>query len=188
MSFNNAESYVHTLLRGVVMPGDVVVDATVGNGFDTLFLAERVAPAGLVLGFDIQEDSIRVTRGKTEQYASIVRLFTIGHEDMLASIPTEHYGHITAVMFNLGYRPGGDKQITTTAGKTVAGLQQAMQLLKLGGVITVVVYRHPEGMRELAAVRDLCSALPQTEFTVTESWFVNQQGMAPIVFAVCKHR
>ena len=37
---------VHDLVRRVLRPGDVAVDATVGNGQDTLFLAECVGPTG----------------------------------------------------------------------------------------------------------------------------------------------
>ena len=45
------------VLRQVVQPGDTVVDATLGNGHDTLMLCELVGETGRVIGFDIQPDA-----------------------------------------------------------------------------------------------------------------------------------
>ena len=49
---------IHEILRPIIKPGDLVVDATLGNGFDTLFLAKAVGPQGKVIGFYIQECAI----------------------------------------------------------------------------------------------------------------------------------
>ena len=45
-------------LLQAVNAGDTVVDATMGNGHDTLFLAEQVGPEGHVCAFDIQAGSV----------------------------------------------------------------------------------------------------------------------------------
>lgn len=45
----------------VVRAGDVVVDATMGNGHDTLALAQLVGPSGTVYGFDIQQEAVDST-------------------------------------------------------------------------------------------------------------------------------
>ena len=45
--------FSHQLLK-VVEPGDFVIDATMGNGHDTAFLAELVGPSGEVFAFDIK--------------------------------------------------------------------------------------------------------------------------------------
>ncbi|NMA03525.1 MAG: SAM-dependent methyltransferase, partial [Clostridiales bacterium] len=50
-----ATSFVHYVLGGKISKGDVVVDATMGNGNDTLFLARCVGPNGSVFSFDIQQ-------------------------------------------------------------------------------------------------------------------------------------
>ena len=52
----------HNLIKDVLHPGDIAIDATVGNGHDTLFLVEQVSPSGKVFGFDIQQAAIDSTR------------------------------------------------------------------------------------------------------------------------------
>lgn len=44
----------HILLSDLVNPGDFVVDATCGNGSDTLWLCRAVGPCGRVLAMDVQ--------------------------------------------------------------------------------------------------------------------------------------
>ncbi len=48
---------VHRLLTAHMKPGDRAVDATVGNGWDTLKLCELVGEKGKVYGFDIGQKS-----------------------------------------------------------------------------------------------------------------------------------
>lgn len=50
---DNAMQYSHQLLTEIVQPGDVVIDATMGNGHDTLFLSELVQSTGRVFSFDV---------------------------------------------------------------------------------------------------------------------------------------
>ena len=45
--------YSHELLKEVVQSGDTVIDATMGNGNDTLFLAQLVGEHGHVHAFEI---------------------------------------------------------------------------------------------------------------------------------------
>ena len=45
----------HQHIQKRLQDGAIVIDATIGNGHDTLFLARRVATTGLVYGFDIQK-------------------------------------------------------------------------------------------------------------------------------------
>ncbi|MEM8955756.1 MAG: class I SAM-dependent methyltransferase [Verrucomicrobiota bacterium] len=147
------------LVREYVGRGDMVVDATVGNGYDTVFLAELVGERGKVIGFDVQEEAIvsasrkvRAVRGEAVEAADFganVDLHLIGHEDM-AQVVT---GLVRAVMFNLGYLPGGDHGLVTEPGTTVTGLEAALDILAPGGVVTVVVYPgHEGGKAEAEAV------------------------------------
>src|SRR5690606_8250875 len=54
------------LIRQALQPGNAAVDATVGNGHDTLFLAETVGAAGRVYGFDIQAEALQAARRRLE--------------------------------------------------------------------------------------------------------------------------
>jgi len=182
--YDNAVTYVHNVLGSVLREGDVAVDATMGNGWDTALMADLVGESGTIYGFDIQEVAVEVTRSRTSGCLATVRLHQQGHETMSAAIDGPHQGHVRAVTFNLGYLPGGDKQIMTHADTTLRGLSEARSVLAPDGVITVVCYRHAEGERELALVRGELASWPQDRYTVIEVDFINQKGTPPIVFVV----
>lgn len=184
MIYENAVTYVHRILRDVVEPGSVVVDATIGNGWDTALMATLVGDEGVVYGFDIQPIALEVTKTRLTGVTADVRLMLIGHEEMLKTVDAEHHGKVRAVTFNLGYLPGGDRDITTHVETTKSAIEQARQLLGPGGVITIVCYKHAEGQRELDSVRTLLSEWPQEACTCTETKFLNQIGNPPVVFVV----
>ena len=135
----------------VLKPGDHAVDATMGNGWDTLFLAEKVGESGKVFAFDVQEFALEQTRKKLVKLGLEGRceLFQRGHEE-LATVVT---GELGAVMFNLGYLPYADQEIQTHPETTLAALEAAVQLLREGGMLSVICYRgHPGGEEEAQAV------------------------------------
>ncbi|MEZ5940132.1 MAG: class I SAM-dependent methyltransferase [Planctomycetaceae bacterium] len=137
----------------VVKPGEFVVDATIGNGYDTLFLTQLVGPAGIVHGFDIQSSAIQGTRERVCGFAGQIVLHQASHAEMLAHLPQGMVGNVAALMFNLGYLPGSDKSCITTTESTLEGLRQSLQLLRSGGILTVLAYPgHPGGWEEAAAV------------------------------------
>lgn len=142
-------------LAAVLQAGDHALDATVGNGHDTLFLARQVGATGHVWGFDVQADAIADTR---EQLIALglqqrVSLLQLGHQDLADALPAEVRGRLAAVMFNLGYLPGSDKRVTTQADTTLAALAAAREQLRPGAMLSVLAYRgHPGGQQEAAAV------------------------------------
>ncbi len=151
----------HERLRQVIQLGDRVVDATVGNGHDTLFLAERVGPSGQVAGFDIQAEALHGTGLKLEDAGcrGPVDLFEWGHEQM-GKVLAGWKGTVRAVVFNLGYLPGGDHAVMTQPETTVAALAAACDLLKEDGVLSVMLYHgHAGGTAEMDAVFDWSSGL-----------------------------
>jgi predicted methyltransferase len=143
-------------LAGLLREGDWVVDATVGNGHDTLFLARQVGRSGRVYGFDIQQAALdaTVTRLRDGGGEAQVRLFKAGHEGMAEHLPQETRGRIKAVLFNLGYLPGSDKQTVTRPATTITALEGVLQWLAPGGVISVLAYTgHPGGRDEAERVK-----------------------------------
>lgn len=168
-------------------PGAIAVDATVGNGHDTLFLARAVGPSGRVYGFDVQEAAIDRTRQRltTAGVASRVTLIRDGHETMDQHMPPEARGRVATVMFNLGYLPGGDKARITRPATTVAALDQACRYLQPGGVITVVQYvGHEGGAAEAQAVDEWAKALDQTAYQALMYRFINQRNAPPRLLAI----
>ena len=53
---------VHQWLAEALSPGDLVIDATAGNGHDALKLAGKVAPNGRVMAYDVQPAALEATR------------------------------------------------------------------------------------------------------------------------------
>ena len=144
-------------LAAVIGAGDYTVDATVGNGHDTLFLAGLVGDTGHVWGFDIQPAALENTRRQLAEHglSRRVSLVEAGHEHLEQHLPVQARGKLAAVMFNLGYLPGSDKQVTTRPDTTLAALQAALANLRPGGLLSVLAYRgHEGGLIEAGLVED----------------------------------
>lgn len=148
----------HVLLRGIICEGDQLIDATAGNGHDTVFLAECTGAKGRVLAFDVQESAIQSARAKVEAAGLAERVEF--HQKSHAAM-ADHAGHgtVAAIMFNLGYLPGDDHRLTTATDETLLALTSASALLKPGGALSIVCYPgHVEGNTESAVVESWASA------------------------------
>ncbi|MDP2902528.1 MAG: class I SAM-dependent methyltransferase [Methylovulum sp.] len=176
----------HELIGKVLGSGDIAIDATVGNGYDTAFLASQVSPSGRVYGFDTQQEAIAATAAKLGEQ-SCVTLIHASHAKMLANIPVQLHGKIRACMFNLGYLPGGDKRMTTQTGSTLAALACASQILATGGVITVIAYPgHQGGYLETGQVKNWCGQLDATQHSLKTIHSDESNPAAPRLFVICK--
>ncbi len=145
----------HRYLARYLQSGDWALDATAGNGHDTLFLAEQVGPNGHVWAFDIQAVALESTaqRLRAAGLEERVTLIQASHARMLAILPQVVIGRIKAIQFNLGYRPGGDKRLITRPETTLPALTAACRLLHPEGLISLLVYPgHPGGAKEYQAI------------------------------------
>ncbi|MGR8942441.1 MAG: class I SAM-dependent methyltransferase [Gammaproteobacteria bacterium] len=170
--------------------GNTAIDATVGNGYDTLFLLQRVAPSGRVYGFDIQASALHSAKTKIADpvLSECLTLVHASHAAMEEWIPERGQGQIDAVMFNLGYLPGSDKTVMTQAGSTVAALTAAGKLLANGGILTVIAYPgHAGGALETAQVADWCANLDRERFDI-ELIENSTEQISPKLFVVNKIR
>jgi len=182
---------VHAALSQWLHEGAWAVDATVGNGYDTCFLARSVGVTGHVWGFDIQKEALeRATkRLQEDNLADRVTLLHAGHEHMEALLPEEVVGHVAVVMFNLGYLPGGDKRIITRPETTRMALEQAFTILQPGGVISVVLYPgHAGGEEEAEAVRAFVEEGDGKAFMAYRFARIHTRRPAPEWFLLHKHR
>lgn len=145
----------HDRIAAVLRKGDCAIDATAGNGHDTAFLASIVGSTGRVFAFDIQESARdqTLTRLQNEKLSKQVTFFREDHRLLSQFIPSEYHGKVRAAMFNLGYLPGGNKSLVTQPAATLDALEQALDILATGGILTVVYYTgHPGGREEANAV------------------------------------
>jgi 16S rRNA C1402 N4-methylase RsmH len=179
----------HALAGRAVGEGGIAVDATVGNGHDTAFLARAVGAGGAVVGFDVQEEALVETRRRLEREAlsAPVRLVHAGHQTLARHLEEAERGRVGAIMFNLGYLPGGDHSVVTRPETTRQALDAGTEALRPGGVITVVAYTgHEGGDEEADAVEAWASALPQAQFRALSYRFPNWSNDPPRLFAVEK--
>lgn len=178
-----ATELAHLLLRHALKPGDWVIDATVGNGHDTLWLAQCVGPSGRVFGFDVQMEALAATTARVHDHPQVT-LFHVGHEHLEEHLPPDAKGRIAAVLFNLGFLPGASKTVTTRAETTIAALEQALGALSIGGHITLVLYPgHAEGALEAAALRDYARQLPGA-FVASHFARLNTRRPAPELLVI----
>lgn len=162
-----ATERAHDLVRSRLRPGDTALDATVGNGHDTLFLAALVGETGRVIGFDIQTEAIDATRRRLDEagLGARVALHWRSHDSLAEVLEPDRKVHVA--MFNLGYLPGGDKTVITRPETTIHALTEILDRLADGGLVTVVVYPgHPGGDAEARAVVEFAGSLDRGIFTI----------------------
>jgi predicted methyltransferase len=177
--------WAQLILKDRLRAGDVVVDATMGNGHDTLFLTQCVAPDGHVFAFDVQEAALIETRKRVP--AEMTTLIHAGHETMRAHVPVELHGKVSAVMFNLGYLPGADKALITRTETTMIAVREALDLLKPSGLLTITVYPgHEGGAEESRHMAEWAATLDSRRFEVQHLRPVNRAAAPPELWVVWK--
>ena len=181
----NSLGQSHDFILKTVREGDTVIDATAGNGGDTLFLADLTGPSGKVYSFDIQQKAHDNTLDKLKAAGLESRVVQIpdGHQNMDLYVKEK----VRAVMFNLGYLPGGDHNIGTKGASTAEALQKAMQHLEVNGIITVVVYYGGDsGFEEKEFIMEFIKTIDSKQYAVMKTEFVNQVNCPPILICIEK--
>lgn len=178
--------FAHHLLEESVEHGETVIDATCGNGNDTLFLSEVVGENGRVIAFDIQKQAIETTsRLLKENDRTNVTLVHDSHARMYRYVSSQ--ATIGGAIFNLGYLPRSDKTVITKPESTIEAIDKIIPLLKEKGMIILVVYHgHEGGKDEKEEILKHIIQLDQKEFTVLRYGFINQKNNPPFILAVQK--
>ena len=176
----------HELLKDCIDLNDAVVDATCGNGHDTLFLSKQIGDEGKVFAVDVQIQAIEKTRALLKDDQRITYVHD-SHANIEKYLQLENIQKIGGAIFNLGYLPGSDKSIITKGESTWTAVEKLLLYLKKGGRIVLVVYHgHDGGKQEkdhlLAHVRQL----NQDHFTVLQYQFINQKNNPPFIVAIEK--
>jgi len=169
-----------TMAEKYIREGGIAVDATAGNGNDTLALSNLVGASGKVYAFDIQKEAIERT-GKLLARSSLfdnVVLICNSHEKISSYIKEK--GQVSAVVFNLGYLPSGNKNIHTMAESSIKAIKESLGVLRKGGLISIVVYPGTEeGKNERDAVFHFAKSLPPEKYHVCRCDTPNQPGNPP---------
>ena len=167
--------------------GDTVVDATCGTGQDTITLARAVGEDGLVYAFDIQKKAMILTEARLHAHGiSNVHFIMKSFVSMSDHIKENS---ASAVVFNLGYLPGGDHSITTTADLTLEGLEAALRTVRPGGIITVVLYDgHQQGTEEKKKVLEWAENLDAGKYHAAFVNMLNQKNDPPEILWITKKK
>lgn len=184
---DNTLEITHHYVSLALKRGDIAIDATMGNGNDTLFMAGLVGDEGIIYSFDIQNRAIENTTELLRKNNLLHRtnLICDGHQNMSAYISSP----VTAVMFNLGYLPGGNHDIATKWTTTIVALEASMSLLAQGGIISLAIYYGGDsGFEEKTVVIDYIKTIDSSKFTVLVHDYVNRPNCPPIAVIIEKYK
>lgn len=179
-------------VAGALHPGDWAVDGTVGNGWDTLFLAKAVGPTGRVWGCDIQLRALERARARLMEAGwAHAELVQASHAELERWLPVAAKGRIRGAMFNLGYLPGDgagvgdDPGPITRSDTTLAGLAAALNVLAVGGRMSVVCYRgHAGGKLEADSVETWLTGLDPDRFECAKVLGAGGAATGPVLWTV----
>lgn len=168
----------HNIIENYCTEFYTAIDCTLGNGFDTDFLSEKFHK---VFAFDIQESAINQYKTKNKGNVSLIC-------DSHANLTEYVEEKVDCIVFNLGFLPGGNKEITTKAGSTIESIRQSLTLMKEGAIMTIAIYSgHEEGMKEKEAVLNLVAGLPKDDYGVMLHSFFNRNKNAPMLLVIEKN-
>lgn len=178
--------WCHHFITQQVKPGDLCIDATMGNGHDTELLCRLSGPQGKVLAFDIQEKA-RLQTEKRLQESDVPKNYQLildshSHIHQYATNNT-----VSCITFNLGYLPGGDHALSTTPNTTVQAIAHSLPLLKKDGLLTLCIYSGGDsGFSERDALLPLLKSLNPKDYLVILSSYYNRPNHPPIPVLIRK--
>lgn len=161
-------------IRNQVQDGDLCIDATMGNGNDTLLLSRLCGSTGKVLAFDIQEQALNATRERLDT-ANAPDNYTLLLESHANLAQYAEPGSVNCIVFNFGYLPGGNHALATRGETSVQALSQALILLKKGGMISLCIYSGGDsGFEERDQILAWLKQLDSHKYLVIKSEYYNR--------------
>lgn len=188
--FDSHLDLAHNYWDQVLSAEDWAVDATCGNGHDTLYLAKKVKKGKLFV-IDKQEEALKATRKLVSEELPLSVEQTIEyikgcHSDFPKEIAP---ATLQLIVYNLGYLPGGDKTITTETATTLTSIEKALELIKPGGIITITCYPgHPEGRREEGEILKMCRSIDRKQWSCTHMRWINRNELSPSLLLLQKSK
>lgn len=176
-------SYIQKLiLKEYLKNGDTVIDATLGNGYDTKTLLEIVGKTGKVYAYDVQEEAINSSKENLKDFKNyMVEFIQKSHEFM-----DYKEKNISAIVFNLGYLPNSNHHIKTNSMSTIKALEKGLKFLKINGIISVTAYLGHDDGEEYRALKKFCQNLNSKKYKVIEVNPINQSEISPKLIVIQK--
>lgn len=162
-----------------------IVDATCGNGFDTLFLCKIAGTTGHVAAFDIQNQAIERTRSLLESSINYNNYDIIKDSHEKINIYTKD--KIDIAIFNLGYLPFSDKKITTNPDITCSAIKNLLPLLNNDGRIFITTYIYHDNGQEINKINSFLKKLNKSKYNVINIKLINKENYPPELFIIEKN-
>ena len=178
--------WCHEIIRSQARTGGLYIDATMGNGNDTLMLCELAGEAGEVFAFDIQEMAVKNTRERLEKHGVLERAEVLleSHTNM-GKYASE--GTVNCITFNFGYLPGGDHSLATKKDTSIEAIHEGLRLLKKGGMLSLCIYSGGDtGFEEKDGILEELEDLDGKKYLVIESRYANRKNNPPMPVLVIK--
>ena len=177
----NQRDIVQWIMRKTIKENSICVDMTLGNGNDLVYIM-NLAMNGKVYGFDIQRVAIQRTKEKIKP-SHRIQLINDSHENIDLYI----HENIDFGVYNLGYLPSGNRNITTSVHSTMFSLKVLLNKLNHDGNIVISTYpRHREGYCEDIEIKKYLTTLNQHEFDVLHFDYLNRRNSPPKVYWITK--
>lgn len=176
----------HFYWKQLLIPGDIVIDATCGNGKDTLFLAQLAIKngEGQIFAHDVQPEALESTKIYLEKYLTESQMnqiiFVRGcHSTFSDRLKKES---VKLIVYNLGYLPGGNKEKTTLWETTLTSLRNACSLISLGGAISITCYPgHSAGALEEEKIISFTRELSPKDWNCCFHQWVNRSSSPSLI-------
>ncbi len=175
-----------SFIKEQVEPGDICIDATMGNGNDTLLLSKLCGSDGKVYAFDIQEMALINTKNRLqkENTPNNYTLILKSHVHMKDYVSENT---VSCIVFNFGYLPGGDHTKATKGSTSITAMEQGLTLLKKGGILSLCIYSGGDsGFEERDAILNWLQHLDSRKYLVIKSEYYNRPNNPPIPVLVIK--
>lgn len=173
-------------IRDHVKEGDICIDATAGNGNDTLALCQLVGENGKVYAFDIQEQAVVNTKKRLVDngVAERAEVLLESHTNMSKYVETDS---VSCITFNFGYLPGGDHNLATKKDSSIEAIHEGLRLLKKGGMMSLCIYSGGDsGFEERDAILEELKTLDGKKYLVILSQYYNRPNNPPIPAMIIK--
>lgn len=175
MNESNIIKISHALMQKYLNQDDILIDATLGNGFDSLYCSSIVKN---IYGFDIQEKAINNSKELLKEKANINYILD-SHENYQSYLTNP-----TAAIFNLGYLPGGNKEITTLSTSTLKTVKLLLDEASLRFLLLVVYPGHDEGSIESEQLKNFLNQ--ETRYEILKVNLINRSDKSPYIFLILK--
>ena len=184
----------------MVKVGDTVIDATCGNGHDSLIMANLSISefSGRLYCIDIQQKAVEATRRLFLDSPNLSEQLKQNLDQRISFVCGNHStfppelqpSTVSLVVYNLGYLPGIKRDdphfIRTELSTTIQSIERAAILLKEGGLLSITAYPgHDGGEAELLAVQKMLASFDQEDWRVHSHVPLNRPA-APTLFLAFK--